>query len=228
MSSNILIVEPSTSGLEILQVANEMGFNVFVFSANQDERILSPTYKNYIHQLIIVDTNCFQSLSVELLKLHKSNPLSAVIPGFEIFVAHTARLASMINLPGISLVTCECFRNKFKLRETLKHAGIDTPHYYLVTSIADLYNAAAYVRFPCVIKPIDQSGSVHVSKAANIYELKEDYNNMCADVWTEMGKGVGTVALVEEYIHGVEYSVEGFVDSSAWIAFQFQTYRIVQ
>lgn len=213
MLENILIIEPSTSGLDLLRTAHRMGCIVFVFSANQDERIIPETYLKYIDELIVVDTNSFQSLSRALHKLHNSHPLSAIIPGFEIFVSHAARLAALINLPGISLETCECFRNKFKLRDILSKNGIKTPRYFQIISEADLDNAAAFVEFPCIIKPIDQSGSMHVSRVDDIYEMKNAYNKMCIDTWTEMGKGIGTVALVEEYISGSEYSIEGFVDS---------------
>ena len=56
---NILIIEPSTSGLELLPTAHVMGLAVFVLTANQDERIIPKRYRQYIFKQIVVDTDDF-------------------------------------------------------------------------------------------------------------------------------------------------------------------------
>lgn len=209
---NILILEPSTSGLQILPTAYAMGLNVFVLSANQDERIIPDEYNKYIFKQIQVDTNNLSAISEETLKLHKEFIIDAIIPGFEIYVSLAAHLANLIKVAGISIETGEALRNKYKMRNMLQEKNIRIPKYFLLDSYDKLEHAAKNINFPCVIKPVDQSGSIHVSKTNNINELSSAYHAMCADTWTEMNKGIGTIALLEEYIDGEEFSVEGFVD----------------
>lgn len=64
---------------------------------------------------------------------------------------------------------------------------------------------------------MDQSGSVHVSKVDDIAALKRAYHHMSQETWTEMDKGVGSDALIECYIPGREYSVEGYVSSDTLV-----------
>ncbi|EKD75377.1 MAG: hypothetical protein ACD_44C00148G0002 [uncultured bacterium] len=210
---NVLILEPSTAGLQILPTAYAMGLNVFVLSANQDDRVIPEEYHKYIFKKIQVDTNNLSAISEATLTLHKEFGISAAIPGFEIYVALTAQLAKLIQVPGVSIETGEALRDKHKMRNALRQKSVRTPKYILLDSHDKINNAVEYIGFPCIIKPVDQSGSMHVSKINNLAELSAAYHAMCNDPWTEMGKGIGSVALIEEYINGEEFSVEGYVDN---------------
>jgi biotin carboxylase len=209
--TNILILEPSTSGLQILPTAYSMGLKVFVLSANQDERVIPQEYHQYIFKQIHVDTNSFSAISEATLQINKEHTLSAIIPGFEIYVSLAAQLAKLIGTPGISDKTGEALRNKGKMRNILKQNNVRVPNYYLLNSANEITEISKHINFPCVIKPIDQSGSIHVSKIDNKKELIDAYKAMCEDDWTEMNKGIGEAAIVEEYVHGEEFSVEGYI-----------------
>lgn len=209
----IIIIEPSTSGLELLSTAVANGHRIIVLSANRDERIIPDHYKNIIHELIEVDTNNLSKLEKVVVNLNKKNDISAIIPGFEIFVAHAAKLANMIGVPGLSPQTGEALRDKNKMRIALKNAGVNSPTHYVIYSEEDIQKIPTSIKFPVVIKPIDQSGSVHVSRVDDIKSLINAYQKMCQDKWTEMAKGVGSIALIEEYIDGPEFSVEGYINN---------------
>src|SRR3990167_9369612 len=213
-SKNILIVEPSTSGLSLLTAAHQSGMNVFVLTANRDERIIPEPYKKFIYKQIEIDTNDIENCGLYVKQLHAQYSLSAIIPGFEIFVETAAYLSRLVNLPSLSKKTAEALRNKGKMRDALKACHIRVPRYVMLKSCDEINDVAQYVKFPCVIKPIDQSGSIHVRKIENIDDLSQAYNMMCYDPWTEMGKGIGSVAIIEEYIYGTEFSIEGYVDKT--------------
>ena len=209
---NILIIEPSTSGLELLPTAHAMGLAVFVLTADQDERIIPKRYRQYIFKQIVVDTHDLSAMSDIVLALHHQYPLSAVIPGFELFVTHAASLSHLIQMPGIPPESSVALRDKSKMRNALINHGVRSPWFIILDEARKIDAVSKQIRFPCVIKPVDQSGSVHVSKVNNLDELIQAYHAMCRDPWTEMGKGIGTAALVEEYINGEEFSVEGYVE----------------
>lgn len=208
----ILIIEPSTSGLELLPTAKKMGIAAIVLTANKDERIIPTVYQNTIYKTVVVDTDNLNELQNIAIQLSKQYKISAVIPGFEIYVHYASVIANLLGVPGVPISTGQALRDKYKMRTALKNENIKVPIFSLLDNIKKIENVAETVKFPCVIKPIDQSGSVHVSRANNLNELKKAYISMCADPWTEMSKGIGTVAIVEEFIEGSEYSVEGFVD----------------
>lgn len=212
--TNILIIEPSTSGLRLLPHAKAMKLNIFVLSANSDERIISDHYKKFIDELVIVDTNDIGQVTQVALELHQSHPLSAVIPGFELYVPHAAQVSRLVKAPGVTIETGEALRNKNKMLETLQRANVRVPRFMLIDTNDKITELLGYLAFPCVIKPVDQSGSIHVSRVNNEFELRNAYTEMCNDTWTEMQKGVGHIAIVEEYIEGEEFSVEGYVQDS--------------
>ncbi len=213
IKKNVVIIEPSSAGLGLLSAVSARGYNLIVFSANSDERVIPNYYKNIIHELIEVDTNNLTALKELIIKLHNNDPISAIIPGFEIYVAHAARLADCIGVPALSIETADALRDKNKMRICLRKAGVESPNHLMIYSSKDIKALSPFITFPAVIKPVDQSGSVHVSKVDDLVSLENAYQKMCDDKWTEMAKGVGSIALIEEYIDGPEFSVEGYVNN---------------
>lgn len=210
LKKTLLIVEPSTAGLELIPIAKRLGCFVMVLSANKDERVIPDQYKKDIDQLIVVDTNKIDEIRKVLFQL-QATP-DAVIPGFEIYVDIAAQVAAQLNLPHVHLKTAKALRHKGEMRDSLQKFGVRVPAFFKLHNQSDIDRYANQFDFPMVIKPIDQSGSVHVSKVENLSELKSAYQKLCADTWTEMNKGIGTAAIVESYIEGQEYSVEGYID----------------
>ena len=210
---NILIIEPSTSGLNLLPTAKKMGLNTFVLTADKDERIIPQSCQPFIFKKIIVDTHRLDEMAKIILQIHRDYYLSAIIPGFEIFVSYAAFLSHLIHLPGLSPEAGKALRNKSIMRTALLENHVRSVSNVILQEEHDIKKIAAELKFPVVIKPIDQSGSMHVSKVNNTNELLTTYHTLSADPWTEMGKGIGSVALVEEYVNGEEFSVEGYVDS---------------
>lgn len=212
-SHNVLIIEPSTSGLEYLSNAKKLGLNVYVFSAEIDERIIPDQYRQYIDCLIKIDTNDLEAMSRRIKELLKKTSLDAVIPGFEIFASNAAKLACIAKVPSVSKSTADALCNKLLARQIMKNNNFKLPHFVEVSTFEDIVAKAKYFEFPAVLKPTTQSGSIHVSKVNNIDELKKAYLSMKNETWTEMGKGVGSQAIVESYVAGPEYSVEGVVSN---------------
>ncbi|SRR5579883_1418508 len=211
--SNILIVEPSSAGLKLIPTAKTMGLYVIVFSANQDERIIPDYYRKDIDQLFFLDTYDMALLQETTNTINRTYPLSAIIPGSEYHVPIAAKLSNNMGLPGISPQQAKYLRVKSDMRECLSNHNLRCPRYAVIASNEDILKAIENVSFPCVIKPIASAGSVHVSRANNIDELLTAYHLMCMDTWSELGQGIGNIALIEEYIQGEEFSVEGYVDS---------------
>ncbi|MCX5382353.1 acetyl-CoA carboxylase biotin carboxylase subunit family protein [Streptomyces sp. NBC_00083] len=211
----IAIVEPRSAGHQLVDRSAELGYDTIVLTAGHGERRVPDAQLARASQVESVDTNDEAATLARLRKLHEQRPLDAVVPGFEHYVPLAATAAAGLGLRGLSAATALALRHKHVMRDVLAAHGIDQPGHVLVTDEAELAAATAAVGLPCVIKPVDQSGSLNVRKVATPAEAREAFRRI-------HGYGVGyldraglPLVLVEEYVPGAEFSVEGYVDDGA-------------
>jgi len=210
---NIVLIEPSSSGIGLIKQGYDLGFNVIVFTYNGDDRVIAQDFLKFAGRVVEIDTNKRQAVIDEAIRLHKSSPISAVLPGFEYYVPLAAHISHQLGLPGLPLESVNALRYKNIMRKSLEAQGIRVPKNMVIKNSSELVNAGKYVGFPCVLKPIDLSGSMHVSKAENISELEVAYDLLCTDTFVDLGHFLNSTVLLEEYIAGDEFSVEGYVQN---------------
>ena len=126
-----------------------------------------------------------------------------------------AHLAAAFGLPGHSPQAAAISRNKLLTRRVLQEAGLPTPWYASVSIESGVVAGGANVPFPAVIKPLALSGSrgvVRVNNAAEYDAALERLQTLlqAPDVRIERDAAHGE-ALVEAFIPGAEYAVEGLV-----------------
>jgi biotin carboxylase len=90
--------------------------------------------------------------------------------------------------------------NKLLAREHFRAAGMPVPEFRRLT-LAE--TASAKVKFPCVLKPLDSSGSRGVIRANNQEEFRE--------AASRIGRIQEGDLIVEDYIPGREFALEGVV-----------------
>ncbi len=120
-----------------------------------------------------------------------------------VVAAHVAR---RLGLPYSPTDAVEAAGNKHLQRRRLAAAGVRVPAFQLV-DLAELA-AARTVSFPVVVKPLDLSASRGVIRANDEAELRRA-QGIIREIVQEAG--AGTRVLVEEYVPGAEYAVEGAV-----------------
>lgn len=207
----IMVVEPTSSGYTLLSAARQLGMRTVVASYNREDRAIPQEFRGLIDTLVEVDTNDEEALIRAVAELHARQPLSAVLPGFEFYVATVARTAARLGLPGLPAESADALRDKTVMRSRASAAGLRVPRFQIVTSESGLEAAAAHAGFPLVLKPAAACGSVHVSRADDLPQLRAAYQAMVADPRTDLGHGMDGTALVEEYVPGPEISAEGYV-----------------
>lgn len=109
-----------------------------------------------------------------------------------------ARVAKELSLPFYSVETAEWSTDKFQMKQRFLEGGIPCAQGRLIHTAdeaKDLY-------FPVICKPRDNSGSRGVKLCRDLQELQE-----CIDEALQYSK-LNTV-LVEEFIEGREFSIEG-------------------
>jgi biotin carboxylase len=125
-----------------------------------------------------------------------------------------ARAARMLGLPGNALSAVAAAANKREARARFAAAGLKVP-WHVPVRIADGMTDAVRdrIRFPCVIKPLGLSGSRGVIRADTMDALEAAFARIRAllkrvDVRASR-TGLEDEALVEGFIPGREYAIEG-------------------
>jgi biotin carboxylase len=212
MRSHLLIIEPYTSGLDLLAAVTRLGHRALVLSHNAADRIVPPAeLDRWGAELAVVDTNDLAAVLACAHRLAGQRDIVGVLPGFEFYVPAAAMVAAELGLPGLTPDAGERVRDKFRMRQALAAAGLAGPAFRPVTGWADLAPAAKQLGFPLVIKPRRSCGSIHVTLVHTLTELCSAYQAITADTTPVLGTSLGPEALVEEFIAGPEFSVEGYV-----------------
>ncbi|MBF0573670.1 MAG: ATP-grasp domain-containing protein [Desulfamplus sp.] len=139
-------------------------------------------------------------------------------------MALTAHIAASFNLPYPSIEAVMACRDKSKTRELWYAKGVPTPKYKRVNSAAQaveffksvqsfnlslnqiknenlLDENKIYKSTPCVLKPIDSSGSERVFRCSTAHECETAYNLICKP---QSSPDI----IIETYVEGTEYSCD--------------------
>ncbi len=135
-------------------------------------------------------------------------PIDAVIPADEAAVLTAAAVAARLGLGGNPVAAVAATRNKLLLRRRLGASGFESPHW----AAWEEGTSPPLVRFPCVVKPIDQAASRGVIRADDPPELEAAGRRVRAMIRVAPGcaprEGEATL-LVEEFVPGPEVALEG-------------------
>lgn len=208
--ARVLIVEPRSSGCWLIDKAADLGHEVVVLSAHHGGRRVPDLHLRRA-RVEVADTNDDDACLAAVLDRHRREPFDAVVPGFEHYVPLAARLAGALGLPGLGIQAALGMRLKHRMREALTAAGVVQPEYAVVAHESEVGPAIDRVGLPCVVKPVDQSGSLNVRKVTTHAEGVEAFQRACRTLDPELGRVSLPLVLVEEFVSGPEYSVEGFV-----------------
>ena len=126
--------------------------------------------------------------------------------------AHAAR---GLGLPGNHPAAVEACRNKLRMREIFRDAGLRNPWFRAVPLSPVPEPSLLGIRYPCVLKPLSLSASQGVMRANTRDEFRAAASRLAhllerPDLQMKSASGARE-ALVEEYIPGVEVAVEGIV-----------------
>ena len=185
---------------------------VFILSYNKDDRIVPKRYLDHC-ELIEVDTNNELAMLKELKTLNSQISINAIIPGFEYYVPSSARLSAHFGLKGLPPETVDAMHYKHLMRYQLAKNNVRMPWFFVITSLSDIQKYKDVICFPCVIKPSHLAGSLYIIKVNNIEELESNLTRLFDDLFQDLGQKMCGDILIEEYISGKEFSIEGYVDN---------------
>ena len=151
----------------------------------------------------------------EIVRFADAYPLDAIVAVDDGGTILAAEASLHLRLPHVGLDAVRASRDKVLMRELLDAAGSDAPGWRVASFDDDLRTLAEAVSFPCVIKPVSLSGSRGVMRADDAKSLAAAVQRLRAilerpEVQEECA-GDADRFLVEDFIPGIEVSVEGLV-----------------
>ena len=131
-----------------------------------------------------------------------------------------AKASSMLELPHNSVSSVELTRDKYALRAALSISKLPSPGYKLfdtTQSEDDLQYIGDSMKYPVVLKPRGLSGSQGVIRADSSIEFAEAFGRIkdileLESSHEECGDDLLTSILVEDYVSGPEFALEGVLD----------------
>jgi hypothetical protein len=154
-----------------------------------------------------------------IVSASQDGPISGILALGDQPTVLAALAAEALRLPFHSPAAARTSRNKLDTRRALLAAGLRVP-WFTSADIDDDHDAiAARVPFPCVVKPLALSGSRGVIRADHPRALSSALGRLrhillAPDVQTMKDPALRRV-LVEGYIPGAEFAVEGLMHRGA-------------
>ncbi|MGW3240320.1 ATP-grasp domain-containing protein [Streptomyces olivaceus] len=130
---------------------------------------------------------------------------SQVLSFSELHLGLAARVRERLGVAGESSAVEDLVRDKAATRRRLLEHGLSGVR-CAVATIDELPVATADFNPPFVVKPLDMTGSIGVRAIRSRDEISS-YANLFADPGAEQHRA--RYLLVEDFLHGTEYSVEG-------------------
>jgi biotin carboxylase len=179
----------------VIKRARELGYRVISADANTNAEGFQ--YSDYHRVINIVDPEACFSYARDM----KIDGVLTVATDYGVLTA--SYIAQQFRLPGLNLDTAKIIRNKYHVRQVL--ANVDgITHFFGITDVGQLKAIKADIRYAVMVKPGDGSGSRAVTRVDD----STDLTHACALAIKVSSNGL---ALIEEFVEGVEYGVESFV-----------------
>ena len=146
-----------------------------------------------------------------VLRIAQEENISAIITDqLDAGVATCAYISEKLGLNGNSTEVAERFTDKFTMRNAAQKSGIAVPHSVCVSNMDEAIRALVAqpkLKFPLMIKPVDNAASKGVYRVNNIAELNDKFES--SKSYSQKGK-----VIIERFIEGVEYVVEAYTHNS--------------
>lgn len=191
----LLVIGAGSAQANGIKRAKELGAHVIAVDGNPE----SPGFK-FADKSYPIDF----SRTGEVLEIAKEAKIDGAMTfSCDAALHSVAEIVEKLRLPGLDHRQVDSALNKYNLRKNCAKAGIPVPFFAPAESLEQCVRACAEAKYPCVVKPMDSSGSRGVTFVNKPDEIKAAYES--AKLHTH------TAVLVESFMPGLESSAEGFV-----------------
>ena len=193
----IMVVAGGTWQVPLIKRIKKMGYRVVNTNLYPDSVGFQYADQNGVMNVLDKESN---------LNFAKENYVDAVLTEqSDIAVPTVAYIAEKIGCCGIGRDMAELFTNKYKMREFCQKNNFAFPEYCLCENVDQAIEFFRNLKKDVIIKPLDSQSSRGVFTIQTEEEMREMYP--IAESYTNKGNYV----LVERYIKGTEFTVDGLV-----------------
>ncbi|MBR0607491.1 ATP-grasp domain-containing protein [Bacillus safensis] len=206
MKKVLLIVEAGRGREGAFQSLYDSGLFYIVFMSRKKDLY---GYDSWIDEVVNVDTNDYSKVIDTVKDFQKNRKIDGIMTLLEWYVPLTEQLIGDFGFIGNSVETANLSRNKYLMRNVFKKCNVPIPKYKKCSSFYETNMAIEQIGgYPCIIKPIDNTGSTNVKLINNEKELKQAYQSIVQFDVNSRGQKLITDVLIEEFIDGPEFSVD--------------------
>jgi biotin carboxylase len=141
----------------------------------------------------------------------QTHPLAAIVAVDDAGTVLAAAAAEALGLAHNPIDAVEAARDKARMRARFAEAGLLTPRFTTAAIEANPRTIATTLRYPCVVKPLDLSGSQGVVKVDDAARFPQVFARVAAIVAACRPDGRGRSVLIEDFIAGDEVAVEALL-----------------
>jgi len=204
----LVVIEPVSSGATYLYAAHKLGVATYIFSNDGGDHELCFDAYSKVDLVFKVGMNDFE---MQRRVLSELGGVSAILPGVEYAVPVAAWLGALYCKNYLDDYPVEYVRNKYKFRSRLTDVGLSDIDFFLIEMACPVLEVPKSFTFPCVVKPVDMAGSICVRKVNDFAGLVAAVEGFGMSLPCDVGFKASGQFIVEEYIPGQEYSIEGIV-----------------
>lgn len=191
MDKTLAIIGASYLQKPLVEKAKEMGLHTICFA--WAEGAVCKDVANEFYPISIVEKD-------EILRICQSKQIDGICTiASDVAAPTVAYVANAMGLVGNKYESAVKANNKGLMREAFKQHNIPCPWFKEIKSIHDL--AGKTLNFPLIVKPVDRSGSLGVTKVEDVEHLKIAINSAIRNSFSKS-------AMVEQFVDGLEISVE--------------------
>ncbi len=196
-------------GYAALVAAQKLGYEVVLLAD------AVPSYaREFVAGSEIVDTYQLDLALDAAQSLARHFALEGVVTWAERDVELVAHIGQMLHLPSPTPQAARRARNKFEMKQALAHIPALTPLYRKGKTLEDLESALSLIGFPSILKPVGACASKGIFQLNQWEDAITAFTALVNAARPELDpifQQYGAEFLIEEYLPGPEYSVEGWV-----------------
>lgn len=204
-----VFIESNTtgSGMLALRRARSLGFEPVLVTSDPGRY---HGLESVAPRIVDCDTNDLSALRATLNAEFDRGAIAGVSTTSEFYLDAAASLSADLGLPGDNPGAVATCRDKAALREALRKAGVLQPDYEVITDPGQVDAAFTRLGPPCVVKPVNDSGSTDVLRCETVEDARRQAARILARTTNGRGQSAARKVLVEELLDHPEYSLEMF------------------
>lgn len=189
----LMVIGASVLQLPAIIRGKELGYCVAV--ADYNENAIGIPYADKFYHVSTIDKEKVLEAAKDFM------PDGIMTLASDMPMRSVALVCEKLNLAGITTDTAIKATDKGEMIKAFKESDVPSPWFYIAENIDAFNKISDKVTYPCIMKPVDNSGSRGVVLINNKDELLKSFEYSISQ-----SRGAGVI--IEEYMTGSEVSVE--------------------